>query len=475
MWGSIPQTTMSSTISCMGELCLYPTRPILRWHDFPFMLNVYTSAFPDWIHWLVYQITESIEVIRCSQIICATLATMMMIFWLRDHFSHSMLIVFWSLLMTDWNYLFYKKALGNTEILLQVSWMMCILPLLLNWTLKAQRQYLVFGLILGLWTKITFVLHLLPLIIGILWVNEQRMALFKSLTLGIFFGLLPGFCFIWWTESIDIPIRSHDFWAMQWQRIQHALSGQSSNVREHSSNVWLWLLDPLPFFSRAYGVAPTLWHGWGRLLGYLLTLWILIRTSIPDTARWLSVWGSQVLVLAVVAQDLHHLAIATPLLWLCIVYIWNHTQQKSLKFLAIGGFLLGNVWILLDTPKQINQVSTPTFSESRQTELIHMLQTHDVTRLITMDYEIFGVIEVLAPAIQVTHAWPSISIERWAVLPNLLDNYPSSHLIVLSSSMPMIYNLQPTKHRLEETAKQYGHHIQWIDSIDGVELYHIID
>ena len=176
--------------------------------------------------------------------------------------------------------------------------------------------------------------------------------------------------------------------------------------------------------------------------------------------------GKSDTLLTVIAQDLHHLVIATPLLWLCVAHIWNHTRHKTLYKIAFGGILLSHVWILLDTPDRINQVSTPTFSESRQMELLNMLQKHNVTDLITMDYEVFGVIEVLEPSIDVTHAWPSISTERWSVLPRLLDEHPSKHLIVLQSSMPMIYNLQPTQTRLETTAKQYGHHIQLIDSIE---------
>ena len=475
MWGPIPQTTLSTPVSCFGELCLFPTRPILRWHEFPLMLNVYTSAFPDWIHWILYQMTHSIQVIRATQITCATVATMTLTYWLRNHLSHPILWMFWFLLMTDWNYLFYKKALGNTEILLQISWILCVLPLLLNWPIKSQRNHLVLGVILGLWIKITFILHLLPLTIAILWRNGHRIPLLKSLAVGALVGLLPGICFIWWTETLDISIRSHDFWVMQWDRIQHALSGQSSNVREQSSNVWLWLLDPLPFFSRAYGVESIIFHGWGRLGGYLLTVFILIRSSAPHITRWLSVLGSQILILTVIAQDLHHLVIATPLLWLCVAHIWNHARHQTLYKIAFGGILLSNVWILLDTPDRINRVSTPTFSESRQMELLTVLQKHNVTDLITMDYEVFGVLEVLEPSIDVTHAWPSISTERWSVLPRILDEHPSKHLIVLQSSMPMIYNLQPTQTRLETTAKQYGHHIQLIDSIENVELYKIIN
>ena len=475
MWGPIPQTTLASSTSCFGNVCLYPTRPILRWHDVPLMLNVYTSAFPDWIHWLIYRVTESFEMIRISQIVCATLATMTMTFWLRNHLSRHMLIGFWLLLMTDWNYLFYKKALGNTEILLQVSWMFCILPLLFNWNPNTQRRCMTLGLVVGLWTKITFVLHLLPLTIAVLWMTGRRRELFQTLAIGIIIGLLPGILFIWWTESIVIPIRSHDFWTMQWERIQHALAGQSSNVREQSSNVWLWLFDPLPFFTRAYGVPETIWHGWGRLFGYLLTIGALIRFPIPNAMRWVSILGSQVLVLSLIAQDLHHLVIATPLCWLCVVHILNHTPTQRFRILALSGILLSNTWILLDTTDRINQVQTPTFSESNQTALIELLHRHQVTHLVTMDYEVFGVIEALDASIQVTHAWPSISTERWAALPRILDAPPSSHLMVLKSSMPMIYNLQPSQDRLKATATKYGHQIELIDAMSGVELYQIID
>ena len=474
LWGPIPTTTLSSPLSCVGELCLYSTRPLLRWQDFPLMLNVYTGAFPDWIHWLVYNITKNPVAIEWSKVFCATGATILIVHWIRQSISKPLVLMCWILLMTDWNYLFYKKSLGNTEIILQIAWFMCVLPLFQNWSPNRQSKYLVFGLILGMWAKITFVLQVVPLMIAVGFVSESKWTLFKRLSLGMLVGLLPGILFIYWTETMEISVRSHDFWSMQWTRIQHALQGGSSNIRENSDNLLLWLFDPLTFFTRAYGVHNIQWHGWGTLIGYILTLIALI------TVRSKAVWGLvaiisiQVLILSIVAQDLHHLVIATPFLWYVLVRVLNDSTVNALmKWCIFSSFIFSHLWVLRDSPKVIDAVETPTFNQRHQQGLVEILNKHQVTHLTTRDYEVFGVVEVLMPDVQVTHAWPSISTKRWAALPQIFQDAAPGHLIVLNSSMPMIYNLQPSVKRLTETATQYGYRISLLESVEGVHLYQI--
>ena len=205
MWGPIPQTSLSQPISCLGDLCLFPTRPLLRWHTLPIMLNVYTSAFPDWIHWVAYQITESILVVRCLQILCTAWAINLMFRWTDNVLEPKMQWFFWLLLMTDWGFLFYKKALGNTEIMLQVAWMMCIIPLFQRWDFMKTRRWLISGILLGTSAKITFILQLIPLTVFILWSSNKRWQLLRGTGAAVLVALIPMIGLGYWIAQVDIP------------------------------------------------------------------------------------------------------------------------------------------------------------------------------------------------------------------------------------------------------------------------------
>ena len=117
-WGPIPTTSLQEPISCIQDLCLFPTRPVMRWGEFPLMLNVYTPAFPDWFQWISFQLSGSKYLIRVGQVFFAALSLSIFrkwsTIWLNGYWSW----LFIALLLVDWNWIFYRKALGNTEILM---------------------------------------------------------------------------------------------------------------------------------------------------------------------------------------------------------------------------------------------------------------------------------------------------------------------------------------------------------------------
>ena len=290
-------------------------------------------------------------------------------------------------------------------------------------------------------------------------------------------GLLPHL-FTLWTNQVDIPVRSHDFWTLQWERILSALSGSNTSVREQNLNVWAWLFDPLQFFTKAYGVEAIAWHGWGKVLVYLGALFA--GWKVRSNIQWQRLtWGlfTTVILLTLIAKDLHHLAIATPLLGLWLVYTFEQVSWKAPPLLVMGGLWFGTqIWTLTDAPKIINAVETPTFSEMRQQALEDLItQNYYIQRLITMDYEVYGVLEARMPWLPVTHMWPQISTERWNALPNILRENKGAHLVVLSSSMPMIYNLQPSEQRLQSVGKEVGVSIERVGHVDGMWLYRLND
>ena len=105
--------------------------------------------------------------------------------------------------------------------------------------------------------------------------------------------------------------------------------------------------------------------------------------------------------------------------------------------------------------------------------MLERLQTNQVEKLITMDYEIYGVIEMLDPQIDVIHAWGAISHEGYDSLPKILQKAKGGHLIVCESSMPMIYNLHPPLSLLRSIEQKLSITINIIDEWDGVILYEV--
>lgn len=475
MWTRAPNTSHPEALSCVGDVCLHATRPLVRWNDVPIWHNVYTGSFPDWIQYLWFQTTGSTNGIRILQILFSAAFIVQLCVWSRIILSERAQWFFWLWLMNDWSFLFYKKALGTTEIGLQWALMLSVLMLIRPKVFNT--KYLAGVITFGMWCKITFALTLVPLLGLLYWIPpEDRKYYGKQIAIGTAIGLLPHLLLLYWTSQVDIPVRSHDFWTLQWERILSALSGSNTSVREQNLNIWTWLFDPLQFFTKAYGVEAIPWHGWGKVAVYLSALfagWKLRSATEWQRITW--TLFSTVILLTWIAKDLHHLAMATPLLGLWLIYTFDQVSWKAPSLLVIGGLWFGTqIWTITDAPKTINTIETPTFSEVRQQELEDLItQNHEIKHLITMDYEVYGVLEARMPWLPVTHMWPQISTERWNALPSIIREHKGSHLLVIKSSMPMIYNLQPSEQRLQTIAKEVGVSIERGGYIGGVWLYFI--
>ena len=179
-----------------------------------------------------------------------------------------------------------------------------------------------------------------------------------------------------------------------------------------------------------------------------------------------------IFTLTTITKDLHHLAMMLPILAIGV----EKTMQKDSKRIQIA--LLSILTIgygihIIQADTQLNSIITPTFNRSKQTELVQKLQVNNVEELITMDYEIYGVIEMLDPQINVIHAWGAISHEGYDVLPQILKRAKGRHLIVCDSSMPMIYNLHPPLSLLRSLEQDLSITINIIDEWDGAILYEV--
>ncbi len=473
-WGPIPKVLSPDPLSCLGNVCLYPSRPILRWGTFPLMLNVYTPSIPDWIHWLNFRVTSSGHSIRIGQVLFSAIALCILRHWSTHWLKGYWCWLFIIFLCADWNWIFYKKALGNTEILLQLGWFACIVGVWKQLHQSSGSRWIVTGLIIGLWSKITFILLMFPLGIVLMWQTKSRKNLYSPILFGLLIGIIPYLLLLLWTVNIEIPVRSHDFWTLKWERIVLSLQG-STSIRETPNNWILWLFDPLPFFEIAYSVPTHNWLGWGKCAALILAIGVCWSNRNVPSIQFLSVLlTSQVLILSVIAQDLHHLAIATPLFWLWFCLVLQHIPLQRIRFGIITVVLLNQGIILWQGCSRILEVNTPTFSQLKQQQLTSLLLTNQVQHLVTMDYEIYGILEVEVPNIDVLHSWPSISTQRWAALPKILKTSIQKHLVVVESSMPMTYNLQPTSKRLQEACASLNLQATLVDdSMSGVKLYWI--
>ena len=480
-WAPSPQVLSTtdpiqdSTLLEIGPLKLQATRPILSLHTLPISLNMYTSALPDFIHWLGYQLAPSIELVVSIKLLSSILFLAFIWRYFTDILSYFWTMLYLLLLVSDWNFTFYKYALGNTEICLQLGWLCCTMALLQWQKGNDGSAWLGWGFGLGFLAKITFLLNLLPLLAGLLYVRPQKITSRKIIA-PILLGSLPFILTCALFSSVEFPIRSHDFFTLQWERITQALTGANTSVREQHSNLWLWLFDPLPFFHQAYRVPNISMHWFVKAVGFTLGMGLIWRRRGNKSIRLLMLLCSlQVLVLGFIAKDLHHLVMATPLFWLFWITVWYHNSDLGWKLaLAILPFFIGNIQILVSSPRIISQVSTPSFSAESQRELVELLQRHQVQQVVTMDYEIYGVLEALTSDIEITHGWGAISHERRSALPALLQQAKGGHLLVLTSSSGMIYNLQPTTVLLEQNARELG--LQLVlenDSPENIWLYSI--
>ena len=297
----------------------------------------------------------------------------------------------------------------------------------------------------------------------------------------------------WLHHGLAVPddphIRSHDFLGLQWARVTSFLSGERTPAREGLENLSLWAGNPLAFFGPAYGATtPPAWGPW-RLAGWLFVavgaaLGWRGRHPTPQDAllRFLSVYAPlQVGFLWLGARDLHHLAQAAAALAILAGLALERlvatvSPPRSIPR-ARDALLVSLPWLAtgitatLRTPAVLDTIETPTFSAPRQAALVAFLRAHDVERVVACDYELTGLVEVLAPEIAVVHGWGAASREGTAALPGVIEAAVGGHLLLVEASAPMIYNLAPSTARLREVASGEGLVVTPVADAPGLRLF----
>jgi len=492
-----------------GPLVASQVRPVealsLGGLELPVAVNAYTGGLPDWPARLVYTLTGSLGLVTALHVALGALFIALIHRFLLFHGTPLAATLAALVLATDWGFVFYRKVLGGTELLLLAG-------VLLTWWALWSRRWaagrhgllaLGVGIGFGLLSKLTFVLSLGALLGAALATRWDRprlrppapKKLWRPVAAVIL--LTAPLWLTWLHHALAIPtegqLRSHDFPDLQLQRVFTALDGGKSPARETLTNLGLWLGNPLGFLELAYDAtgAPG-WSPW-RIVGWCLVMlgvglgW---RTRHPTPQDALLRFTTVFLILQVgliwlVARDLHHLAVATPtaavLAGLALDQAAGLTApRRSLRrlrngvLLALPWMAAGTAW-LLRTDGVVRSISVPTFTASGQAAIGALLEEHDVERVTVADYESYGMLELIAPGVQVDHAWAVVASERGAALPAILDHAAGGHLLTLEASAPMVYNLRPSAQKLDLAAAERGHTATRVAALpdDAAVLYRV--
>ena len=486
-----------------GPLTASSTRPMatltIGSFNLPLAINLYTGGLADWPARLASPLGW--PAIMAVHLIGGAFFIALVHRFLRIHASAIAACCASLLLATDWVFVFFRQALGGTELLLHASVLLCL------WSIWSRRwaggrhglTAFAAGVGLGLTAKLTFVLSLFPLMLTSLILRQDKPRLrpplpsrWLPIVLAVTLPMIP--MLIAWTmhaQSGLEALASHDHLATQMSRLSDTFAGKSRPARESIFALQAWLGNGSSFLGPAWGANAPSWLSTYRFLGWSFILlgsglaW-LDRDPTPRLAltRFCSVFlPLQVACIWIVARDLHHLAIATPTLMilagLCIDTICGHLTAKGsvkriiLAFLCCVPWAWSGINSISGTDQILDTIERPTVSTRGQQNLVNWLNRHDVKRLVTLDYESAGSLDILEPSIEYFHGWTRILTNRRTALTALIKQAEGGHLLVIPQSPAWTYNLRPREADLVQAAERVGVDLVVVDHLpDGAaDLY----
>lgn len=468
-----------------GPFTASHTRPIERFGESgpPLAINQHTGGLSDWPAWLLNAIGVPFNGIRYFYFAAGGALIVLTHRFTKIHGSREAAGLVAIVLAMDWGFVFYKSALGGTEILLQAALLLCL------WGIWSRRWGggrhglwpISLGVGLGLQAKLTFIIPLISfgIVLTLLrWDKPHMKPPAPRRWVGPFIVslLLVGPLALTWTHhwSLERSFSSHDFAALQLNRAVETAFGGETPVRERWVNIWYWLCEPLAFFDGAYGSAYSGESKYLRTMGWVLcfigagSAWKQRQASKKEALlRFLTPFLSvSFLLTAWLARDMHHFAPLTPLLAIWIALSLEKlaallTPTRSVKRVAacvllVLPFLAAGTIDSTESPNVINRIETPTFSDHKQNQLVGILQSLQVRQLTTMDYEVYGMLENRLPKMDIQHAWPMIREQQIKALPGILKAASGGHLISLRASSPMSYNLRPSRKEMRVASAKSG-------------------
>ena len=461
----------------------------------PLAVNSYTGGLADWPARIGASLGLSYDGTMIMNLIFGGILIALVHRFTRTHGSGIAASAAALLLATDWVFVFFRRALGGTELLLSAASLICL------WALWDRRwaggrhglTALALGIGLGLTAKLTFILTLIPLAVTALIMRWDKPKMgpplpdrWAPMALAVLAPLVPFLIGLLHHAQADLPaLESHDHVHLQLERVWAALSGGPQPARESQAALLAWIGDPRSFLAAAWGASAPTWFSPLRFLGWVVigagvvTAW-RDRDATPRLAlaRFCSVFlVTQVALTWGVARDLHHIAIATPTLMIlaglsleALMGQWSPPRSNRRGLLVA---LVCLPWVILgihsmsQTDASLQTIQRPTVSRSGQNALVGMLRTQGVKRLVTMDYESAGALDILAPEIEFKHGWSRIAAERKTALTSLLKEAKGSHLMVVPSAPPWTYNLKPREADLAKAAERADAVWEEVDRLPG--------
>jgi 4-amino-4-deoxy-L-arabinose transferase-like glycosyltransferase len=469
-----------------GALRATLTRPTERLQlgpiGVPLTVNAYTGGLADWPARAARALTGSWEAGVGMHVLLGGLLLVLVHRFLLFHGTRIAAGAAAWLLATDWCFVFYRKVLGGTEILLQAA------ALLVLWALWSRRWKggvhgtvaIAVGVGLGLAAKATFAATLAGFGLAALLTRWDHPALKPPAR--VHPGVLLGIPFLFVSPLLVAAVHhaaltgptvvSHDTLGLQVARLWQSGSTRGP-AREGASNLLYFFGNPLAFFASAYGAVAVPPVSVLRLLGFAAALsgigieWRApARNAAGALLRFLSLAVPlQIGFLWLANHDLHHLAQATVPLVLLLALAADRLAATTApprsvaRALAAGVFvaplLLAGVLHLRDTDAVVATVKSPSFTEAGQAALVDALRAAHVTRLVTTDYEIYGMLDTRAPEIAYTHTWGALS--RGDRDPAAILGLASGGwYLSVRASAPYTYNWSPDASSVAKAADAAG-------------------
>ncbi len=430
----------------------------------PLAVNSYTGGAADWPARAARALTGSRTAGVAVHLGLGALLLVLAHRFLRFHGTPTSAGGVALLLATDWSYVFFKRVLGGTELLLQAA------GLLVLWALWSRRWKggrhgtvaLALGIGLGLGAKVTFVATLGAFAVAAVATRWDRPKLkppepVRPLVL----VLIPLLCTapLWVSllhhaTSVHGPqVLSHDTVGLQLQRLTSA----SAMGRESWVNLARFLGDPLGWLADAWGAAPR--HPWsaGRTWVFAVAaagaaLEWKDRTHSPSAAllRWLSIAVPlQLVALFLLNRDLHHLAQATVPLALFTALGVDRVAgelararsplRAAATALGLAPAMAVGAVQLRETDAVVRTARAHSFTAAGQAELGALLRDAQVRRLVVVNYEMYGLLEQLVPDVGITHGWGAAS-RRDKDVDGLRDVARGGHYLWVRPSAPFVYD-----------------------------------
>lgn len=461
----------------------------------PLAVNGYTGGLADWPARTLAALGLSYDATMVFHWFLGAIFIVLVHRFLRIHGSGIAASAAALLLASDWVFVFFRRALGGTEVLLQAAVLLCL------WALWSRRwaggrhglMAFALGIGIGLSAKLTFLLSLGPLVLTAWLLRWDKPRLrpplpdrWAPILLALFLPLIP-LMVTWVHHSVAelTSLATHDHIQPQLARLWSILIGEPRPDRETTAALFSWLGNPSSFLATAWHAQAPPAFSPLRYIGGILVLVgsCLAWRDRDDTPRIaLTRFCSVFLVLQVgtiwwVAPDLHHLAIATPTLAILAglsieLIAARFTPPRSpARSIWVAAGCMPWVWVgsyaIAQTDEILATIPRPTVDRMGQEALTEMLLRNDVQRVLTVEYDPAGALDVLAPEVNFIHGWSTVVQRRSTALPELVQTVVGHHILVINNAPPSTYNIRPQASDLDSAGAQVGAVLEVVDRLPG--------